>query len=342
MNLKQLAENLGLSQTTVSRALNGYPEVSESTRMRVMQAAEQFNYRPNTKAKGLATGRAMAIGHVIATSGQNELVNPVFADFLAGAGETYSRNGYDLFLSIIADEEEARVYRDLKAKGTIDGIIIHAPRMNDLRIPLLQQLEMPFLVHGRSSREANNYAWVDVNNRQAFERATEFLLDLGHRDIALVNGHEYMDFAQQRRTGYLNALKSRGVSPNGDIMASDEMTEAHGYNSAKRMLSDKNRPTAFLVSSMIIAFGVRRAIQEAGLTMGRDISVVTHDDVLSYFGTKDDVPVFTATRSSVKEAGRISAESLLDMINTPGMELPQRLLEAQLVIGRSTAPAPAS
>ena len=87
MNLKQLAESLGVSQTTVSRALNGYPEVSEKTRARIVAAAKAHNYSPSTRAKSLATGRAMAIGHVIPISNNSEIVNPIFADFIAGAGE---------------------------------------------------------------------------------------------------------------------------------------------------------------------------------------------------------------------------------------------------------------
>ena len=98
MNLKELALKLGLSPTTVSRALNGYPEVNETTRERVMAAAKRHSYRPNTRAIRLATGRAMAVGHVIPVATRHEIVNPVFADFIAGAGETYSRNDYDMLL----------------------------------------------------------------------------------------------------------------------------------------------------------------------------------------------------------------------------------------------------
>lgn len=95
MNLKQLASELGLSPTTVSRALNGYPEVSEATRLRVTEAARHYNYRPNTQAKRLATGRAMAIGHIIPLSTRHEIVNPVFADFIAGAGDEIGKDRVD-------------------------------------------------------------------------------------------------------------------------------------------------------------------------------------------------------------------------------------------------------
>jgi LacI family transcriptional regulator len=340
MNLKELATKLGLSPTTVSRALNGYPEVNESTRERVMAAAKRHNYRPNTRAIRLATGRAMAVGHVIPIATRHEIVNPVFADFIAGAGETYSRNDYDMLLSVVPDADEEATYRAMKSKGNVDGVILHAPRLNDPRLPLLQDIGLPFVVHGRSTGATLPYPWVDVNNRRAFQRATEFLLDLGHRRIALVNGLEFMDFAARRRTGFLDAMSARGISADPALMHSDEMTEVSGYSAAREMLNLPNAPTAFLVSSMISGMGVRRAIEEAGLRMGRDISIIIHDDDLSYMQNGKDVPIFTATRSSVREAGRIAAEMLLHLIANPEDAPPQRLLEADLIIGQSTGPAP--
>ncbi len=341
MNLKELSQHLNLSQTTVSRALNGYPEVSESTRKRVVEAARQLNYSPNARAKGLATGRAMAIGHVIPVSTQHEMVNPVFGDFIAGAGEAYVRAGYDMVLSLVDDRKEAELYRTVRARGTVDGIIVHGPRMADPRIELLTDLGLPFVVHGRASEVNAEYAWLDTNNQRAFLRATEFLLDLGHRRIALINGLEHMDFAHRRRDGYLAALAARGVDADTGLMRSEEMTEVYGYRSAREMLAQPDPPTAFLVSSMITAIGIRRAIHESGLEMGRDISVVTHDDDLSYLKNGGDVPIFTATRSSVRAAGVRAAEMLLQMIAAPGNPLMTEVMEAELIIGASTGPAPA-
>ena len=341
MNLKELATKLGLSPTTVSRALNGYPEVNESTRERVMAAAKRHNYRPNTRAIQLATGRAMAVGHVIPVATRHEIVNPVFADFIAGAGETYSRHDYDMVLSVVPDADEETTYRGLRSKGNVDGVILHAPRLSDPRIPLLRDIGLPFVTHGRSTGTTDPYAWVDVNNRRAFQRATEFLLDLGHRRIALVNGLEFMDFAVRRRNGYLEALTTRGIAPDSSLMFSAEMTENAGYAAGQQMLALAHAPTAFLVSSMISGMGVRRAVEQAGLTIGRDVSIIIHDDELSYLPNGNDVPIFTATRSSVREAGRLAAEMLITLINDPTPSPRERLLEADLIIGQSTGPAPA-
>lgn len=340
MNLKQLAEHLKLSQTTVSRALNGYPEVNESTRKRVLDAAKSMNYSPNVRAKGLATGRAMAIGHVIPVSDHQEMVNPVFGDFITGAGEAYSKAGYDMVLSLVDNRKEEETYRTIKAKGNVDGIIVHAPRIQEPRIALLRKLKIPFVVHGRVSSEDGKYAWLDINNVRAFQRATNYLIELGHIRISLVNGLESMDFAYRRRKGFLKAMEEAQLDADPSLMFSNEMTEVHGYKSARKALAADNPPTAFLAASMITAIGVRRAISEAGLTMGKDVSVITHDDDLSYLKNGEDVPIFTATRSSVRDAGFLCAQLLLDLIDSPETSRRSRLLEAELIVGRSTGRAP--
>ena len=340
MNLKSLAEELGLSQTTVSRALNGYPEVSEATRQRVEEAARRHNYRPNSRAKGLATGRAMVIGQVIPTSVQHEMVNPIFGDFVAGASMTFSRYGYDMMFTRVPDADESAIYREYRARGAVDAVILQGPLVNDQRIPLLNEIGLPFIVHGRSTGITEPYAFVDVNNTRAFQHATQFLIDLGHRRIALINGLEGMDFAQRRRAGYEAALAAAGIPLDPALMRSDEMTEHFGYRETRALLAQDNPPTAIMAASMIAALGIRRAIEEAGLTLGRDVSVITHDDDLSYLKNGQDVPIFTATRSSVRKAGEILAQCLVDSINAPDAPPQQRMLEADLLVGRSTGPAP--
>ena len=340
MNLRELSAYLGLSQTTVSRALNGYPEVSEATRRKVIEAARANNYQPDARARSLATGRSKAIGHVITQSIRHEMVNVVFSDFVAGACETYRQHGYDLVMSMVADDDEESAYRDLVRKRNVDGVIVHAPTRNDLRIALLQELGLPFVVHGRSSDVADAYDWLDVNNRRAIERATDFLIDLGHRRIGLVNGLEVLDFAARRRSGYTAALARHGIAEDPVLMRSSEMTEPFGYESANDMLRTATPPTAFIASSIVVAMGVRRAIEENGLVMGRDVSVICFDDVISYFPNGAGEPIFTATRSSVRAAGRRCAELLLNRIEAPDLPPQQELWEAELVVGRSTGPAP--
>lgn len=343
MNLKELAESLGLSQTTVSRALNGYPEVREATRLRIEAAAQAANYTPNTRARRLATGRSMAIGHVIPLSGREELVNPIFADFMTGAGEVYAQHGYDLLLSMVPEDGAEAAYRQMAANASVDGVIVQAPTLDDPRVDLLKELGLPFLIHGRTAAP-DNYSWLDVASVRAFQRATNLLLDLGHRRIALLNGQETLDFARRRRQGFEAAMEARGVETNPAFLHAEVMTEQYGYRTTCALLDGDSPPTAFIVSSIIPAIGVRRAAGERGLRTGRDVSIICHDDVLSYIdndgANAPEGPAFTATRSSIRAAGQRCAEILLSLINDPDQPYVQELWEADLTLGRSTGPAP--
>ena len=338
MNLKELSKHLGLSQTTVSRALNGYPEVSEATRVRVMAAAKDHGYSPNTRAQGLATGLSRCIGHVISVGDSGEMVNPIFGDFMAGAGETYAAHGYDMMVTRVGQRDEADIYRRLKARGAVDGLVMHAPRFDDSRLPLLYDLGLSFVVHGRSSGAPDTYSYLDVNNRSAFCEATRHLTGLGHRRIALINGQEQLDFAIRRRQGYEQAMKEAGCEIDPALMRADEMTEDYGYRSALAMFDMPDPPTAFLVSSIICAAGVRRALDDRNLRPGSDVSIATFDDCLSYFRNTAAQPVFTAMQSSVRAAGAALAQMLIDRINTPGAPHAHLLWEAEFVRGASTGP----
>lgn len=339
MKLKDFARLVGMSATTVSRALNGHPEVNAATRARLVEAAQRLGYEPNAHARSLAKGHGSTIGCVIPTGARNEIVSPIYTDFLAGVGEICARRKYEINLTVVRDVDQPEVYRALKSKGVVGGLIVQFPRQGDPRLPLLARIGMPFVVHGRVSDSEQPYSWVDVNNLGAFQRATEFLLQLGHRRIALINGDDAMDFAHQRRLGMMQALDAAGLDgPAPGMLFSGPMTATLGYNSAMALLSLDRPPTAVLASSVMIAMGVKRAMEDRGLQLGRDLSLVCFDDDLSYFGMRETVPVFTAMRSPVRDAGHRATEILISMIESRDPQPVHELFEAEMVLGRSTAP----
>lgn len=340
MNLKELSQTLNLSQTTVSRALNGYPEVNEATRKRVAEAAAKFQYRPNARAQTLATGRSMSIGHIIPLSKQTELANMVFSDFVAGAGLIYAENGYNMTLTIVKDADELDAYRQLSERGVVDGVVVQAPTQNDPRIACLLSLSVPFVVHGRASFVSEPYSWIDVNNKRAIKMATEHLISLGHRRISLINGKEELDFAARRRAGYLAALEHASIEADPAIMASGDMSEPNGRDVAQELLAHDNPPTAFVTSSVVLALGVKRAIEEQGLKLGVDVSLICFDDDISYLPNSGDLPLFSAMRSSVRAAGARCAALLMNRIRTPEGAPLQELWEADFVQGASSGPGP--
>ncbi|RED17948.1 LacI family DNA-binding transcriptional regulator [Pontivivens insulae] len=335
MTLKELAQKIGLSPTTVSRALNGYPEVNAETRARVEEAAAKYGYQPNNMARRLATGRAMAIGHVIPLT-EHQMINPVFAEFMLGASEIYSEQGYDTILRTVDVNGEEDAYRELARRRAVDGVIVHAPRRDDPRIALLRELNMPFVMHGRPVEADEGSVWLDINNHRSFAEATRHLIGLGHSKIALINGLERISFAVRRRAGVEEALGEAGIDIRPDWIISQEMTETNGYAAAERLLSSGDRPTAILTSNIMTAIGAGRAARDAGLTLGQDLSLITHDDDLSFLSNAGDPPRFTAMRSSISEAGHKCAEMLLNLI--AGESVSPVVWNSVFVQGRSTGP----
>lgn len=344
MNLKELSRLLDLSATTVSRALNGYPEVNAATRARVLDAARRHGYAPNQVAKRLATGRTMTIGYVMPLS-THHAINPIFADFILGAGETYSALGYDMLLSTVPAANEAEAYETLARQHKVDGVMVHTTLRCDRRVELLHRLGLPFLLHGRDGRSDEGYCWLDIDNRAAFEHATRHLIDLGHRRIALVNGLETMTFAWHRRQGYAAALAGAGLALDPALLRSGEMTERHGHASVCALLDAPDPPTACLCSAITIALGALRALRERGLEPGRDVSILTHDDDLTFLpnagpGGDTSAPLFTATRSSIRAAGRRCAEMLIERIHDASAAPSHELWQCDFVHGPSTGPRP--
>ncbi|MBV9701605.1 MAG: substrate-binding domain-containing protein [Methylobacteriaceae bacterium] len=305
MNLKQLALHLGLSQTTVSRALNGFPEVGERTRRRVLAAAEQFHYRPNASARKLATGRAGAIG-VVFSSDRNLLLDPIFTDFLAGVAARSAESDTDVLVSS-ALGDEADTYRRLARAHSVDAVILSMPREEDPRVSLLHRLALPVVVHGRTESKLP-YAHLDIDNEGAFRRATEMLADLGHRRIGLINGDTAFTFALHRERGWREAMASRGFAVSAELGRGGQMTEESGYRFARLLLELDAPPSALLCSSIFAALGAMRAIRDLGLAIGRDVSIVAHDDGLAAVRPETLTPALTTTFSSIRAAGARIAE----------------------------------
>jgi LacI family transcriptional regulator len=336
VNLKKLAQELGLSQTTVSRALNGYPEVSEKTRKRVADAADRLGYRPNVSARRLATGRVGAVGIVMPSEGPL-LVNPHFSEFLAGLGQRLAADEIDVMLSVRGDELAG--YRRIAADKGVDAMIISTPKPEDERVTLCTKLGLPFIVHGRT-RLALPHAWLDIDNEGAMFAATMHLLDLGHRRIALGNGPSGLMFCELRELGWKRALMGRGIVPDARLTVGGEMTDEMGFRFGREMLTLRPRPTAFVCGSITMALGVFRAIRAEGLELGRDISMIAHDDVFPYLNADKMFPTMSTTRSSIREAGNRIAELVIEMLagRDPGTIHEEWPIE--LIARGSTGPAP--
>jgi LacI family transcriptional regulator len=339
MNLRDLSTLLGLSQTTVSRALNGFPEVSEDTRQRVRLAAETHGYRPSAAARRLATGQSGTLG-VVFPHERNLLGDLLFTEFLRGCVFQASDMGYDITLAMASGgQSEESVYRRAVRSARVDAMILSSPLLADPRIDLLRSLNMPFIVHGRTT-SALPYPFLDIDNEGAFFKATKLLTDLGHTRIALLNFDRTYNFANDRMNGYLHALTLVNIARDDALICDSDMTEQAGMEEGQRLLGVQNPPTAFVCSSISQAAGVQRVARAKGLIIGKDVSLIAHDDRLHEMRAESFSPPLTATQSSIGDAGKKLVELLIAQLADSKAPLSNTVWPVDLVVRGSTGPAP--
>lgn len=329
--LKDLASSLGLSITTVSRALDGYDDVSEATRARVKAAAEAVGYRPNAAARRLRKGATEMVTMVLPTE-PGQFNEPLYIELLAALGRRLARDGYDLtLLASPPGTEELKTYRRLVEGRRTDGLIVVRTRRDDARIRWLLEQDFPFVAMGRTE-VAGDIPFVDGDGTAAFEDATLRLVALGHRRIGLVAAPNAFTFSGLRREGYRRAMAASGLPLFECEAAADE---EGGFLAAREMLAAADRPTALLCATDRIAYGVMRAARQAGLTLPDDLSVIGHDNLPASAFTD---PPLTTMELPIDETGDILADLLLARIGGARPASLQSIRPVRFVDRASTAP----
>jgi LacI family transcriptional regulator len=341
MSIVLLAKNLGLSISTVSRALNGYDDVSAATRERVVLRAKAIGYRPNPSARRLGAGKTSAIGVILpAASSTGQAVDSMYSSLLCGVVTEIEPAGYHLLASMQAKHDAAReaaLYENFIRGGWVDALLIVRTRVHDARLELCRAAKIPFVTYGRTESD-EPYAWVDTDNEKAFHLATTRLLDLGHRRIALINGPDEYYFAQLRRRGYLRALASRKLKPDPAWILHGDLTEGSGHELCRSLLIRSPAPTAFVCATDSMAIGAIAACREANLSIGTDVSVIGYgNSSLSAFCD----PPLTTMEHQVFENGRYVGRALLQLLRKEIQPEEVHYLEPVVLVPRkSDGPAP--
>ncbi|KOF22364.1 hypothetical protein AC244_02155 [Ensifer adhaerens] len=338
--LKDISRKMGLSVTQVSRALNGYSDVNEETRRRVMEVAKSMKYQPNLTARKLVSGRSGMVGFVM-TRYPRLSSDGFLLEMVAGLSSQFSSRGMQFVLHIAQEGDEViDVYQKLIDGGALDGFVIVEPADEDVRIGYLTERDVPFVVHGRTSA-APNYPFFDIDNHGVAYRATAHLVKQGHTHIALINGLEHYSFARDRLAGYRAALSETGLPFQPDLVRHGRMEEALGLVSTVQLLSEGGRrPSAFVCGNVLIAKGVYKAAEALGLSIPRDVSIIAHDDVLPDISLPVFRPELTVTRSALSESWSPLADFLAGAIEGKPLEDLQRVAEVEFVEGDSVGSVP--
>lgn len=316
VTIKDLARELDISITTISRALNGYSDVGAKTRERVQKAAREMGYTPNRNAQRLVTQRSHSIGW-IKGDGSQHFVDPHFVEVFAGVLREVKHYDYDVVFASGAEDELVALFDRYVRDQSVDGFIIELPRPNDERISYLLEAGQPFVVHGREER-SDQYAWVDIDNFGMFETLTKVMLDAGHKKIAFINGDENYSFAVERRLGAERGLEKMGESR--DVLqvynAVHPMVHA-GYQLTTKALEDPN-VTSILYSSAVMAVEGQAAIAGSGREIGKDLEVATMDDELRHIDLSSLEGKISFVRSPLNESGHALVRQLMNQVQKKG------------------------
>lgn len=332
--LKDVAKAVELTEGTVSRALNGYSDISASTVKRVEQAAIRLGYKPNQTARRLATGVVEAVAFVIPQN-HSSLAEPFVSQLLQGIEDSLSRRGWDLLVCHARNaEEESEKINRLITSGRVGGVVLSRPFRNDARIKLLQKANFPFVVHGRSA-DSDSYAWYDIDNELAFLTAANHLVELGHERIGFIGAPMYYNFAYMRLEGYKQALANNNIAYDESIVVITEMTDDAGESAAANLLDSNKPPTAFLCVSDTLAIGVLAAVRSRGLEAGQDISVIGYDGLK--IGRHTNPPLTTMSQP-LAQSGRELGDMLLAIIDGDDPCDLQILKRAELLLRKSDGP----
>jgi LacI family transcriptional regulator len=237
-------------------------------------------------------------------------------------------------------DDEVAALRRLAISGNVDALFVAYMRGHDPRLAMLKSLSMPYVVHGRSFGSEPDYPYLDIDNEGAFYDATRLLLQLGHTRFALMNGPMHLDFAIRRKNGVISALAERGLVLDEGCMSHALMTDEQGLLAMEHFLQLPERPTAILCSSTVLALGAIRAVNQAGLRLGEDISLIAHDDVLPLLKPESFSVPLTTTRSSLRAAGVRIAQRLIGTVKQAGPFPDQELWKTELIVRASTGPVP--
>ena len=335
-NLKDFAQSLGLSPTTVSRALAGYSDVSPTTRQRVLEAARASGYQPDPTARRLVTGRANAVG-LIVPFGANRLGNPRFVDVVGGLANSLADVDLDLMILAARRGAELDTYRRHTSGRSVDALIVGDTLIDDVRIAFLQREGFPFVAYGRTDAAAP-YPWFDFDNEAGARLAVARLAGLGHRRIALIHGPRIMSFVAQRRAGFVAGMQAAGLTDDSLVTVEVALDRNAGREAMKRLLASPDRTTAVIVDNNLAGVGALRALADAGLQPGRDLSLIVYgavptDILLPYRVTSIAHPTGEAT-------GRMIAQLVVGaMAGQPAGTL-QRLEQPVLQPGDTDCPPP--
>ncbi len=328
--IKDVAQAAEVSTATVSHVINGTRYVSDEVQQRVLQAMERLNYQPNAVARGLRTKKTHLLALVIP-----DIANPFFTDLARGFQDAADQNGYVVVVCNTdrALERELR-FLDILRQQRVDGLVLNPTMVTAEDLKRLLKAQVVVVLIG-SQIDDPEFDLVMVDNIRAGSDAVQHLIDLGHRRIGLLCGPHTTSSGLQRYQGYCQAMERNGLPVQDGWVVEGNFTQEGGYTCMQRILSQQPLPTAIFAASDVMALGAKKAIEDAGLRIPADISLIGFDDIPKVTWA---TPKLTTIAQPRYQMGWEAALLLIDRIEQSIPPSRQKVvMEHKLVVRESTA-----
>ncbi|WP_253778942.1 substrate-binding domain-containing protein [Goodfellowiella coeruleoviolacea] len=334
VGIRDLARELGMSISTVSRAMNARPDVSPETQRLVRETAERLGYTPNQSGRSLRQGTTDTVALVMPThTARTESGETFFLNVSDGLQEVLSPRGLNLVILPCGSAEQPDEFL-FKAvdRHLADAIVLADTQRVDRRIDYLIEKKVPFVGLGRT--EAGGYSWLDLDFEGVAAQSVDRLVGLGHRRIALGTTDRTVNNTFLFLDSYRASLERHGIGYDPELVIRVPDTRQGGYHLAARLLAAPHRPTAVILEQETLAIGLYRALADAGLTPGRDLAVIgfRENPVLDLL-----TPSLTCFRVSLTNYGRRLGHLVLAEMARAGSAGPltQEVWPMELVSGDS-------
>ncbi len=286
MNSNEIAKLAGVSRSTVSRVVHNYTNVPEETKKHVLEIIEKYNYVPHASARVLAGVKSKTIGLFMVdkknnTEGHKVSMSTYFSPFMSGVIDNANEKGYNVLVFAIGKTSDFKNVRDVFYNETISGGIFIG-QQNDNEIDDIVQSSFKTVLIDRSfdkdDKSIKNSIIVNADNFNGAYEATKYLIDLGHRKIAHISGYAGQLSTTDRLNGYKAALTKHEICVDPKMIVRGDFMREGGYTATKKLMA-QSEPTAIFFGNDSMAMGGMRALEEMGLKIPDDISIVGFDDI---------------------------------------------------------------
>jgi DNA-binding LacI/PurR family transcriptional regulator len=331
VTIEELARQLNLAVSTVSKALNGYSDISAATRQRVLETAQAQGYHPNTAARNLRRQRTEKIGVVV--NYPINIVDDYLAELIPGAAAAAEQADYNLILYTSVAHHPERISKICRARE-VDGLLLLWPPQLERTVALMAEEQMPYIVLPRRV-SLPGISYIATDHVSSGRQLTEHLLALGHTRIGFTTYPEVYETNTDRFAGYQAALAAAGI-PFDEALVVETRAQDPGNGEAilQTLLTLPEPPTAILCFNDPMAMRVLAAAKARGLRVPEDLSITGHDGILTSAMT---TPALTTARQPIPAIGRLAVQTLLAHIANSELPPSQHLLPIQLVVRGSTA-----